>query len=172
MNIDNTRFREFLLNIEFCKATVIYRTCTMPTILKLHFYQCLKSIVLSTWLLIHVLLQKFRLLYLVKNGNLYMHKKSADLNFEHAAIFLFFCSISVFIFLHFLTLCERPCTSHSWFQAIDLIWYHPLPSIFPRKKPIKMCFYSTCLSCFWKQILRPLFPWLISVDVPGRFFFF
>lgn len=54
MNIDNTRFREFLLNIEFCKATVIYRTCTMQTILKLHFYQCLKSIVLSTWLLIYV----------------------------------------------------------------------------------------------------------------------
>lgn len=48
MNIDNTRFREFLLNIEFCKATVIYRTCTMPTILKLHFYQCLKSIVTNT----------------------------------------------------------------------------------------------------------------------------
>lgn len=75
INIDNTRFREFLLNIEFCKATVIYRTCTMPTILKLHFYQCLKSIVLSTWLLIHVLLQKFHLLYLVKNGNCICIKK-------------------------------------------------------------------------------------------------
>lgn len=41
-----------------------------------------------------------------------------------------------------------------------------------KKKTIKMCFYSTCLSCFWKQILRPLFPWLISVDVPGRLIYF
>lgn len=119
-------------------------------------------------------------MYYCKNSTCYILLKMAicicikkcSFKFWTCSNLIIFCSISVFIFLHFLTLCERPCTSHSWFQAIDLIWFYPLPSILPRKKPIKMCFYSTCLSCFWKQILRPLFPRLISVAVPGRLIFF
>lgn len=134
----------------------------MQTILKLHIitymYQYLNFIVLSTWL--PILLQIFHLLHLVKNGNSYAYK-CARLNFWTCNNIWIFCFyISMFLYcLHFLTYCKRPLPSHPWFQTI-----HNLPPPIPRKKTSKCAMlYSSCLSCSQKQILRPVFPWLISV---------
>lgn len=124
-------------------------------------YQYLNFIVLSTWL--PILLQIFHLLHLVKNGNSYAYK-CAPLNFWTCNNIWIICFyISMFLFcLHFLTYIAKDPYLHIHDFRRYIICSPTLP--FPRKKTSKCAmFYSSCLSCFLKQILRPVFPWLISV---------
>lgn len=91
---------------------------------------------------------------------------------------LIFCFISMFIFSAFSNIVHK--TLYFTLMISDDTYFgsHPPPPPPLQEKTSKCAmFHSTCLSCFQKQILRPLFPWLVSVYNPcgctcNRIFFF